>query len=220
MKPILKKISRILIPAPVYVFFKGMKLIYSRKSYLVETGLLHSYRTDIPCKLDGNPVPWMNYNIISFLESRLNKTQNLFEFGSGYSTIFYSDRVNQVTSIEYNKDWYQRISSMVSDNVELIYQKNDIDGDYCRTIAKTHKQYDVVIIDGRDRVNCVKQAYDHLSENGVIILDDSQRNKYQAAFEFMAGHGFRHIYFEGLKPRGLGNDRTTVFYRDNNCFDI
>jgi hypothetical protein len=215
-----KKLKQLLIPGFIYVFFKGLRLIYSKKSYLVTTGFIDTYRTGIPCNASGNPIPWMNYNVILFLENRLNKNLTLFEFGSGYSTIFYASLVNSVTSVEYDQQWLQRIQSMAPDNVDLLFQDKDIDGDYCRTILRQGNKYDVVIVDGRDRVNCAKQAFQAISDNGIIILDDSHRNKYQTAFDFFNEKGFRHIDFEGLKPRGIGNYRTTIFYRDKNCFDI
>ena len=220
MKPLIKKTKPILIPKFLYVFFKGLRLIYSKKSYLVTTGLINTYRTGIPCKTDGTPIPWMNYNVIHFLENRLNNNQTMFEFGSGYSTLFYASHVKSVTSVEYDSQWLERIQAMVPNNVTLIFQDKDVDGDYCRTIHNNGDKFDIIIVDGRDRVNCVKQAHKAVSDNGVIILDDSQRDYYRPAFDFMTDKGFRHIDFEGLKPRGIRNDRTTIFYRDNNCMNI
>jgi hypothetical protein len=78
----------------------------------------------------------------------------------------------------------------------------------------------VVVVDGRDRVNCVKQAVSALSPRGVILLDDSQQDKYQEANEFAAAQGFRALDLEGLKATGKGLDRTTLFYRDGNCLGI
>ena len=73
----------------VAVFIKGMSLLYTKRSYLKETGYLKSTIESKPCKKDGSPIPWMNYNVISFLEERLNKKLALFEYGCGNSTIFF-----------------------------------------------------------------------------------------------------------------------------------
>jgi hypothetical protein len=53
-----------------------------------------------------------------------------------------------------------------------------MDGDYCRAIGETGDQYDVVIVDSRDRMNCLKQSISALTSRGVILLDDSQRRRY------------------------------------------
>lgn len=220
MNPKLKRLKQVLIPRFIYVFYKGLRLTYSRKSYLVSSGLIDTYRKGIPCKTDGSPLPWMNYDVIRFLEDRLDKNMSLFEYGSGYSTSFYANLVANVVSVEFDEYWRDRIQPLMPQNVDLIFQEADVDGDYCRTIRRSGRGFDVVIVDGKDRVNCIVQAADTVSERGVIILDDSHRDRYRRGYEFLESLGFRHIEFEGLKPTGIANFRTTLFYRDGNCFGI
>ena len=197
-----------------------MRLLYASKSYLVETGFMHTYKTGIPCKPDGSPLPWMNYNVISFFEERLTDDLNLFEYGSGFSTLFYSRLVLKVISLEHDKKLLDNLISKVPENVKIIFKEKDHNGEYCRTIKGTNQLFDVIVIDGRDRVNCIKQSYNSLSERGVIILDDSQREKYQDGINFLLSKGFKKIDFEGLKPTGYTLDRTTIFYKANNCLGI
>jgi protein-L-isoaspartate O-methyltransferase len=40
------------------------------------------------------------------LERRLNKTLSVFEYGSGYSTLFYARCARSVISVEYDQAWY------------------------------------------------------------------------------------------------------------------
>jgi len=203
-----------------YLTIKMFKLLFLDDSYLHITGFVNSVKEKRPCDKSGNPVPWMNYNIITFLEDRLKKDLSLFEYGSGYSTIFYSNLVSNVVSVEYDKNWLSRIQEMLPKNAELIYKELDIDGDYCRTILDTNKRYDVIIVDGRDRVRCAKNAIHSLTDRGVIIFDDSQRERYKEGVVFLLQRGFRKLDFEGLKPNNYGFDRTTIFYKDNNCLNI
>ncbi|PMF67077.1 hypothetical protein BCV08_18775, partial [Vibrio breoganii] len=158
--------------------------------------------------------------IISILKERLKPDMNLFEFGSGYSTIFFAKYVNSVTSIEYDRSWFDLVKSQIPSNANLVYKKNDIDGDYCRSIDKMSKSFDVVVIDGRDRVNCVKNSIQYLTPDGIMLLDDSHRSKYDEAILYATKRGFRALHIEGLKPSGSRIDRTTILYRDNNCFNI
>jgi hypothetical protein len=76
------------------------------------------------------------------------------------------------------------------------------------------------IVDGRDRMNRIKQSISALSAKGVILLDDSQRERYQEGIDFAKSKGFKALNFEGLKATGTEVDRTTIFYRVGNCFDI
>jgi hypothetical protein len=192
----------------------------NKNSYLHTTGWLHSLEAGKPIDKDGNPIPWINYPMIRFLEERLTDDLNVFEFGSGYSTLFYAKKVKSITSLEYDKNWFELITSMVPKNAQLIYKKKDIDGEYCRTIHIANKKYDVIIIDGRDRVNCIKQSFSALSLQGVIILDDSQRERYKKGIVLANEKGFRILNIEGLKPHGTNTDCTTIFYRDGNCLGI
>ena len=162
----------------------------------------------------------MNYPIVSFLKNRLNKDHDLFEFGSGFSTFFYSKLVKSVNSVEYDKFWFDKLKQDLPENVKLHYKQKDVNGDYCRMGKLTGSLYDIVVIDGRDRVSCIKQSIGILKEGGVILLDDSQRKKYKEGINYAKSKGFRALDFEGLKSTGLETDRTTIIYKDNNCLGI
>jgi len=214
LKTILKKIP--FVPSLLTI----NTLLINKKSYLRSTGYLNSFKNGYPCDDKGEVLPWMNYPVISFLKERLNKDITIFEYGSGFSTRFYAARVKHVTSLEYNYIWYEKVKQTLPDNVTLLFQETDIDGKYCRAIQLNDVKYEMIVIDGDDRENCMQQCLVSLSENGVIILDDSQRDCYAESIIFLEKKGFKRIHFEGLKPKGKIMDRTTVFYRDNNCFGI
>lgn len=64
-------------------------------------------------------LPWMNYEAISHLKKILHKEMLVFEYGSGYSTIFFALRTKKIVSIEHNHNWYL--------NVKSIFNKNKIE---------------------------------------------------------------------------------------------
>jgi hypothetical protein len=203
-----------------YKLRKKLRLLYKPDSYLVLSGYIRSLNEGYPCKSDCTPVPWMNYNVISFLEGRLTKDMRLFEYGSGYSTLFYSNLVKEVVSIESDIDWYNRMKKLISDNVQLYHVDFKKISEYCGYINKTDKKYDVVVIDGRNRNLCVKNAIDSLSEKGVIIFDDTSHAEYSEGVKDLLNHNFRKLDFEGLKACGFGLDRTSIFYKANNCLNL
>ena len=198
-------------------------ILFHEKSYLVQTGYLKSFQTFKPIDKDNSPLPWINYPVIEFLSKRLNKSINIFEYGSGYSTIYFSKLVNKITSIECDIGWFEKIDSKLNDqsNIELSYIP--IDENYYRAIEevtpKEHK-YGFIIVDGRDRVKCAKLAIKYLTPEGILLLDDSGRKRYSAVFRFYTQNGFRELTISGMKPNGLGIFHTTLFYRPNNIFDI
>jgi SAM-dependent methyltransferase len=220
MKLLIKRILRGLFPTLALHFSAYRGLIKNKDSYLYLTGWVQSVKAQRPIDKNGNPIPWMNFPVVKFLEERLKSDLLIFEFGSGYSTYFYAKYANSVTSVEYNERWFQFVKKNMPENVELIFKEKDIDGDYCRVIGAAGKQFDVVIVDGRDRVNCIKQSIAALSPRGVILLDDSERYRYREGIYFAKQSGFRTLDMEGMKATGFGVERTTVIYRNGNCLGI
>jgi hypothetical protein len=192
----------------------------NKESYLSVTGWTRSIMEKRPCRSDGSAVPWMNYPVITLIQGRLNKNMRLFEYGSGYSTLFFSNLVGDVVSVEYDLQWYEKISKELPKNARVMFVQNDVDGTYCRAIHQVPEYFDVVVVDGRDRVNCIKQALTKLNESGTMLLDDAQRESYQGGIDYAVGQGFKRLDVEGLKPGDHGVHRTTIFYRSTNCFNL
>lgn len=202
--------------------YKSIKTIvnFYFEGYLAEIGWIASYEKKMPLGLNGEEFPWITYSAIEFLREKLSIEMDIFEYGSGNSTIYYSKRVNSVTAIEHDKDWYKKIKVNLQSNVNLVYKRLEYNGEYCRAIEEFDKKFDIVIVDGRDRVNCVKNSVARIKENGVIILDDSERKEYLDGQLFLMNNGFNMIEFWGIAPGIFYNKCTTVFYRKENCFNI
>ncbi|MEM6778189.1 MAG: FkbM family methyltransferase [Planctomycetota bacterium] len=196
------------------------KLATKRGSFIHESGWLESIRTSTPCDQSGSPVPWMNYSVVEFLRERLQPGFRVFEYGSGYSTCFFASLCQTVISVEYDKAWLDRVRQMIPTNARVIHQEKDVDGEYCRTIHQVDGNFDIVLVDGRDRVHCVAQAVSCLTGEGVLLLDDSDRPRYRKAVDQLTQEGFRNLKFSGLKPGNPCRTETTVFYRDHNCLGI
>ena len=46
---------------------------------------------------------------VTLIERRLKKDFSVFEYGSGYATLFYARFVKKVTSVEHNDGWYNQL---------------------------------------------------------------------------------------------------------------
>jgi hypothetical protein len=195
-------------------------LLFGSDSHLNTSGWRESVKRGSPCRPDGSPLPWMNFSAIRFLEDRLTKELSLFEYGSGYSTLFYADLVRNVVSVESDPTWFEIISKRVPENAKVLLVEADDDGEYCRAIERTPDLYDVVIVDGRDRVNSFRRGLSKLTDRGVILLDDAMRERYGEARDIAREAGFRSLDFYGLKPKGISTERSTLFYRDDNCLGL
>lgn len=195
-------------------------LSFNHKGYLYDIGWFNAYDSKSPIDQDGNPIPWVTYSFIDFIKHRLNKQQSIFEFGSGNSTLFYSKYAGLVVSVEHDKEWFEKIVKDKPENSEIIFCDLVRGGDYCQMPVKLEEKFDIIIVDGRDRVNCCKQSVDALSETGVVVLDDSEREFYKPGIDFLLGKGFKHLPFSGVSPGFFYRKSTSVFYKPNNCLGI
>lgn len=98
--------------------------------YLNEIGWIDSWIMKKPINKDKAPLPWVTYSFIDFIEKRLSKKMNLFEYGSGNSTLYYANKVCSITSVEHDKDWFNKISDSMPNNSKLIYQDFVYGGEY------------------------------------------------------------------------------------------
>jgi hypothetical protein len=194
--------------------------LWRLRHYLGEIGWLNSQRTGLPVDRDGNPLPWLTYPAISFLEERLRKEMRVFEYGSGNSTFWWSQRVSSVMSCEHNLNWYKSMQPRIPPNVEYIYSALTYGGEYSKVISRYKTIFDIVVIDGRDRINCARNAVTAMKEDGVIIWDNSDRNQYAEGYAHLAGNSFRRLDFRGLGPINTGEWCTSIFYRRDNCLAI
>lgn len=191
-----------------------------RSSYLNTVGWFESFRRSLPLDKKGNAIPWYTYAAIHFLENRLKEEMTVFEFGSGNSTIWWATRVGRVVSCEHDQQWFLKMRSTIPDNVELMHIRLRPSGEYSRAILKYENEFDVIVIDGRDRVNCAKNSLNALKDAGVIIWDDSDRERYRDGYEFLLENGFGRLDFHGFGPVHASSSCTSVFYRDDNCLEV
>lgn len=195
-------------------------LSYGHKGYLNSIGWFTAFDQKQAVDGEGNALPWVTYSFIDFIRDRINKTQHIFEYGSGSSTIFYAERAGKVTSVEHDQGWFDKVKGTIPANAEMIFCALQRDGEYARKAALLDQKFDIIIVDGRDRVNCCKYSLAALSPDGVIVLDDSEREVYEPARALLKDKGFKEIRFSGISPGLFYEKATSVFYKENNCLKI
>lgn len=195
-------------------------LSYGHKGYLATIGWFTAFDTHQAVDAAGQPLPWVTYSFIDFIKTRLTKELTIFEYGSGNSTLFYAKRVKKVVSVEHDEAWYNKIVQEKAPNAEMIFTHLEKGGEYSQKAALIGEKFDVIIVDGRDRVNCCKHSVEALSEAGVLVLDDSEREIYDEARTFLTAKGFKELPFTGISPGLFYNKATSVFYKSNNCLGI
>ena len=146
-----------------------------------------------------SPIPHMSANEIVYLLSFLSSQTEMLEIGTGNSTPFFAKFVKSLVGIEHNKEWIEEVKKMVAvhskwTDTQFIHvapnwpqnhpfnpaEPGQFENYVNRIKELPHEKFDVILVDGRDRVNCTKAAVHALRKGGVLFIHDywNRRNKY------------------------------------------
>ena len=145
-------------------------LRFWQSGYLHKVGWIESFRHKQPVDAEQNFLPWYTYPAIEYIQQLDFSDLEVFEYGSGNSTIFWSKQAKKVISIENNPGWYEIISPKVAENVSL--KLVDDKSSYIKEI-ENYDGFDVVVIDGSYRYECAQKAVNRLKPGGIILLDNA-----------------------------------------------
>ncbi len=137
-----------------------------------------------PKRMIALDCPWWNVaatgKVDRFLAARPGA--RVFEYGAGASTAWLARRAGEVISVEHHAGWHGALGSMIADhrNVKLWHRALEGAG-YIGAIAEAGGAFDLIVVDGRRRVECLAQAIPFLKPGGIVLFDDSARRRYRAA---------------------------------------
>ena len=127
----------------------------------------------------------------SYLKSRIERDHSILEYGSGYSTIHLSRKNYKIHSIEHNLSWFVKINNNIKkfNKAKVHYvpaivvhegliNKRISFNSYIEFPKTLNKKFNIVIIDGRERVKCAKAIINLLHDDHKIFIHDWNRKKY------------------------------------------
>lgn len=141
-------------------------------------------------KIGGRPL-WAagaSKTIENFIAAR-GGAARILEFGSGSSTIFLLSRGATVTTVEHHEGWAEAVQEVASarelgDRLTLLRRDrpyaNVVDG------FAEGTRFDILLLDGRERIECLRRALPLVAPDGLVLLDDAQRDRYWPAFRLLA----------------------------------
>ncbi len=163
--------------------------------------------THKPTDANGAPIPWFTYPAIEYLEGIDLSEVVIFEFGSGYSTRYWSKRSRRVVAVEDNLVWADEVQKKLGTNALLISVKSN--KEYTAAISLHGEMYDVIVIDGTDRFECANAVEGRLREGGFVILDDAEKHPDAAAV--LRSFDLIEVDFAGFAPV-VSYTKTTSFF--------
>lgn len=120
-------------------------------------------------------LPWLGYRAIKHLEKLLQPNWNMLEWGSGMSTLWFAQRVQNLTSIEDYQPWYDKVK-LTLDKVQNVDYQLKTGNDYFTLDNYLDRTFDFILIDGSERGNCAKTAITKIKRGGYIYLDNSDKH--------------------------------------------
>jgi hypothetical protein len=156
-------------------------------------------------RLKGEEVPWFTYPAIEYLNQFDFSNLEVFEYGSGDSTSFWNKRAKQVLSVEHRSIYIEKLREF---NVIHATKKKEY-------VESLNKEFDIIIIDGKNRFECAKRAAEFIKkDSGLIILDNAER--YPAICTLLREQtNFIQIDFHGMGPSKSESWTTSLFLARN-----
>jgi len=160
--------------------------------------LKKDYLFDTPCL-------WLVFDAIDYIEPYVLEGVNVFEYGSGGSTLYWLKKGANVVTIEHDPNWSKFMKEKIRsnqpidfrlirseqiannqdydpsdpDNYQSYWIKNMTFFEYVSQIDSFPDNYfDIISIDGRARPSCIKHSVSKVKVGGHIILDNSERDYY------------------------------------------
>lgn len=153
----------------------------------------------------------MSYAAVAELERLIGagpRPFDIFEWGSGGSTIWFAQKeVGRVVTVEHKPAWHQQILEAarfrgltIEAHLRLPapspgcrhsagHPASEPDMDFS-AYAAIEGSYDLILVDGRARVMCFRNALGHVREGGYLVLHDSERPSYAECRQLAARSGF------------------------------
>lgn len=190
-------------------------LFQIQRSLLFRYGWLRAWWVGRSVDASGVPLPWITYPAIDFISQFDFSDASVFEWGSGFSTLWWSKRCRKIASVESNPPWVPYIKGLLPESVELIVTPLDVDAEINALLRHHTVQHDVFVIDnyGPFRWRCAEVAAANLAKGGIIILDNS--DQCQKACEVLRNSGLMQIDFTGFLPGGGYAQTTSIFFRES-----
>ena len=143
---------------------------------------------NLPPTFSITPTAWLADQAITMVTNYITNHQNvtILEFGSGCSTAFFAQFRVHITSFEHHPFWYAKVQDYLTsnaiENVTHHFMKNPY---YLACSQFTDESFDIIYVDGLDRIKCIEHTMRLVKPGGVLILDDAQHEKYNKAYELL-----------------------------------
>lgn len=183
--------------------------------------------------------PWLTFDAIDFLSSLDLNHGQVFEYGSGGSTLFCLDKGAGLTSIEHDEGWHRILCTRYinrEQGIDYRLVEPEYSNEFVAEPADPHNygsavtglehysfqrycsqidefpdaSFDLVLVDGRARPSCIQHSVKKVRVGGHLLLDNTEREYYLRSTLHML-HDYGRTVFHGVVPGLCHYQETTVF---------
>lgn len=160
-------------------------MLYLKKINMKEhwnlTYVFNRIKAGIYWKLNQDK-PWLTKLANAYLDKHLTDEMVGLEFGSGRSTIYFSNKLAHLTSVENHEGWHSKIQSKLQSkgisNVDYLLKtvnEKEPDNSTYHKVANefTESHFDFILVDGQLRGLCAVNSIDKLKSKGIFVVDNA-----------------------------------------------
>ncbi|MGF1648619.1 MAG: class I SAM-dependent methyltransferase [Kineosporiaceae bacterium] len=172
-------------------------------------------------------LPWWTYEAIDAVEEFLagrGGTARVFEFGSGASTVWLARRAGRIDAVEHHPEWADRVRQLLGEakgvTAEVALHVPPVPRtpepalpsaspsaqglDFTQYVAVLDEvgdePFDLILVDGRAREESLRRALRRVRDDGLVLLDDAQRERYRPVLAEVAAAGWSVTVTHGRTP--------------------
>jgi hypothetical protein len=188
--------------------------LHDRKGNLIDLRgacyLPHCLLSTAWTKVKGHrpELPWLGYRTIRWLERTVRPNWRVLEFGSGMSSLWLIRRIPKglLVSVESSPEWHALVKAKFESRGHRNVDYRLRGEDYPQAVDNLpDASFDLVIVDGIRRDECMPAAFAKAKPGGYILLDNTDDTCPEEARA-------ERMLLEGAKRRGGWSRFTTDFY--------
>jgi hypothetical protein len=136
-----------------------------------------------------------------FLKRHISQEHVVLEYGSGSSTKEIAKLCHSIVSVEHNPEWFNTVINDLPKNANLLLREPDLpyaeggdDGTYEQfknyiTAPLTQGPFDIILIDGRARIECAKFVKNVSKSDTMVFIHDFtsrlENHSYKEIFSYL-----------------------------------
>lgn len=148
-------------------------------------------------------LPWLPFTLIDDLRSEVHDRARVLEFGGGGSTLWFLEQGAEVVTVEHHPQWADHLRQVIGTPRWTLLERS-LESDAAGYVGAADEfddeHFDLVLVDGRERVRCAHASLSKVRPGGLLIFDDTDRDRYREGLTRIGWPRHDYVGFAPAKP--------------------